>query len=280
MAHSVLVRAGQAEEGEIRSHSTLITSPGPYVRAGDFIRLNATSSNASATLRLTMRLIPVDGSVVDAQQDMVIVAAGNQTAVTLPLMDGWLDGIDVQVVAGTITAGEITATVDVVQGTGAGATPIMCLASGEVSNTRRLGLGAYPVSIQPPTTLVLIGSTPAVGAEISFAIPAGPRVRLWIFEYNFVTALVAGTRTSILVLTKSATQIAFFMPSQTQITNVNAFYTWANFGTPSVLSTNRVECCLPPLPILDPGDTLTTQTTNINGGDQYQAPQVLVEPIR
>lgn len=129
--------------GSLRLLGTVPATSGPFVRNGDFLRLNLTSTDASATVTMSGRLLTMSGELVPFTQNMVVTGAGDQTAVVTPLTDGWITGFIVFVAAGTITSGEISASVDVVQGSGTGLTRMMCLASGEITNTKSLGLGAF-----------------------------------------------------------------------------------------------------------------------------------------
>lgn len=124
-------------------HSSLTMPPGPRVYAGDFLRLNATTTDATGVLNLNGRLLTLNHETVPLTLSMTFSGTGDQTAVITPLADGWIVGFTVYRVSGTLTDGEVQASVDVIQASGTGATPVMTLASGEITNIRRLGLWGY-----------------------------------------------------------------------------------------------------------------------------------------
>ena len=118
-------------------------SNSPRVFRGDFIRLRATTTDTTGELTLAGRIHTHDDKTATFDTTLTFAGTGVQTAVTLPLADGYLTGFSVYVSSGTITDGEVQASVDVMQGSGNSATVVATLASGEVTNVRSLGLNGY-----------------------------------------------------------------------------------------------------------------------------------------
>lgn len=120
------------------------SAAGPYVEAGDSLRLRATTTDASGVLTVNYRMFSLaNNAMVSGTFAMTFSGTGVQTAVSKPLTEGWLIGFIVFVSSGTITDGEVQASVDIIQGEGSAAFPVMNLGSGEISNIRSLGLNAY-----------------------------------------------------------------------------------------------------------------------------------------
>lgn len=143
MADTTEVKVPRKMDGRLTSISTLATAAGPLCRAGDKAILEATSTDAAVTINFEGRLLTVDGDVVPWLEVMTITGIGVQTPIQVPLTDGWIIGFNVYVASGTVTAGEVEASVHVVRNEGALRRKIMCLASGDLTNAKSLGLGAF-----------------------------------------------------------------------------------------------------------------------------------------
>lgn len=115
----------------------------PRVFAGDRIRLRATTTNATGTLVLGGRIHTFEDEVTPFNTTLTFSGTGVQTAVTSPLWHGYVIGLTVYVSSGTITDGQVQASVDIVQGDGSSATPVATIASGEITNVRSIGLNGY-----------------------------------------------------------------------------------------------------------------------------------------
>lgn len=143
MSYDVPMTTPKYGGGALASYSALGSAPGPRVMAGDYLRLNATTTDATGVLALNGRMMTLEGVIFPLALQLTFSGTGDQTSVAIPLTDGWIMGFSVYVISGTITDGEVQASVDVTQGTGTPGTIVMSLASGEVTNVRRLGLNGY-----------------------------------------------------------------------------------------------------------------------------------------
>lgn len=143
MAGDFKLRVPRKLDGNLTTVNTVLSSSGPLVRAGDKIILQVSSTDASATVNFEGRLLTVEGDTVPWLQVMTITGAGVQTPIEVPITDGWIVGFSVYIAAGTITAGEMEGRVDVVRNEGALRRTLMTLASGDITNTKALGLGAF-----------------------------------------------------------------------------------------------------------------------------------------
>lgn len=143
MSHNVPMTTPNYPGQALTSYSMLGSAPGPRVMAGDWLRLNAITTDATGVLALNGRMMTLEGVIFPLSLSMPFSGTGVQTPVVVPLTDGWIMGFSVHIASGTITDGEVQASVDVVQSTGTPGTVVMSLASGEVTNVRRLGLNGY-----------------------------------------------------------------------------------------------------------------------------------------
>ena len=143
MADSTRIRVPRKLDGGLTTVNTVLSSSGPLVRAGDKIILSITSTDAAATVNFEGRLLTIEGDTVPWLQTMTITGAGVQTPIEVPVSDGWIVGFSAYVSSGTITAGEMEGRVDIVRNEGALRRTLMTLASGDLTNAKALGLGAF-----------------------------------------------------------------------------------------------------------------------------------------
>ena len=252
----------------------------PYVYRGDFLRLNATSTDASATLTINGRILTDEGDVLPFSQSMVITGAGDQTPVTIPLPRGWIMGFAVFVSAGTITDGEVIASVDVVQASGAGLTRIMGLASGEVTNTRILGLGAYLYSggsaaSSQPTVVSLTVANPAAGANFSQTVTAGQVWEVFAIRALLTTSATVAARSFSIVFDDGANFNFRHEAAVSQAASLVYAYNCNPVGvlwTPIALNTYLVP--IPPV-MLPAGSRIRSIVNNIQVGDQFSEVEIL-----
>jgi len=261
--------------GSQPGYNMLSSAPGPLVRAGDFLRLNATTTNATGVLALNGRLLTLGGDVVPFALSLTFSGTGNQAAVATPLADGWIIGFNVFVSSGAIMDGEVRAAVEVVQGTGTAATRVMSLASGAVTNIRGLGLGAYTsVDIAYPTT-VFTGSDPAAGVEIAETIPAGAAWRIQSILTTLVTSATVASRVTQLTVTRSGVVIFRSLINGSMSASTTTAIIFSPFGASFSSGGVIVAGLLIPDLILNAGDVIATITASLQVGDNYAAPVIV-----
>lgn len=199
MADHIRLSTPHYERDEESTYSMAQSAPGPFVKNGDFLRLNASSLNASCTLQLNARLLTEGGEIIPLGVAMPITGTGDQTAVVVPLVNGWLLGWIVFVSAGTVTAGQVFTSVEIQQGVGTPATRLIGLGNGEVTNARNLGPGSS--AITPPTVLALnptptvsTVANPAAGAQWTATVPAATTWEILSIHAHLVLAVAAGNR--------------------------------------------------------------------------------------
>ena len=199
MAYSIPLITPRDGGGHEQNYPSLMSAPGPFVSNGDFLEINVTTSDSSGSLELTYRLLLPNGEVVNGAQPMVFSGTGIQTAVRIALSTGWLIGFDLHRLTGTLTDGEVIASVHVVQANGSGYTPMLCLASGEVTNIRSLGLGAFTYSTPAPTVVTVAPSVvaladPAPGAQWTATVPAATQWQVLSIYFEVAMSAAVPTR--------------------------------------------------------------------------------------
>lgn len=251
-----------------------VVAPGPYLDNGEALRLEATTTDSSGTLRLFGRLLTMDGELVESFQDMVFSGTGAQTAVDMRMGRGWLVGFSVRAVSGTITDGEVVASVHLVRNTGSLAQHLACLASGEVTNTRALGLGAFVArgagsGSETAPTIVTATNAPAAGADFSFTVTAGQTWQLQSLRAVLTTSAAVASRQPYLTVDDGANAL-LYIPNTTAVTaSLTRDFNYANFGaTWTSADSSEYQIPLPPL-VLTAGYRIRAITVNLQAGDQW-----------
>lgn len=266
---------------DIHSFSDLISAPGPYMEFGEFMYLEASSTDASATLRFSGKFLSTDGEIRAFTEDMVITGTGTQTAVTSRIGPCWLMGFSVRVVAGTITDGEVVCSVHIARASASTPVHVMTLASGEVTNTRALGIGAY-TGVDAALVSYAI-SDPAAGAEISYTVPAGVSGQLMRLFYTQVFDANVAVRTPVIYILRGTGYYAAATAGGGWTAGLTVQFE-ASFGAPttsvSLPTSNFYEGRGLSNFILLPGDVIKTRTTNIQVGDQISNASFVIRAIR
>jgi len=123
----------------------------------------------------------------------------------------------------------------------------------------------------------ITGTDPAAGAEISETVPTGARWRLLSLTASFIASATAANRIARLAIT-DGTSILCYLQSGTAITaNQNTNNTWSANGIRNTGSPNSYEGDGISEYRLPAGYKITTATQNIDTGDNWGAPQMLVE---
>lgn len=285
MANRVPLKTSHYVGDEEDTYSMVQSAPGPYVMNGDFLSLNATSTDASATLQFNGRLMRVDGEVVPINATMRITGTGNQTPVMVPLTDGWIIGFIVFVSAGTITDGEIVASVEVVQGSGTGATRVIALASGEITNTRSLGLGAFLAissiaATATPSPAVVTVANPAAGAQWTATVPAATVWTVLAIYAECTFSVAVPTRNVSLTVAMSARTVTRAIGLNGWNSTGPGFFVWAPGINKDIqiLAAGAVSYeGLPALQLIA-GSTITSVVENFDVADQWANISLLVVP--
>ena len=124
----------------------------------------------------------------------------------------------------------------------------------------------------------VLGTNPAAGAEISETVPTNARWALRGLAAQLVTDATAGTRTVTLTIDDGATVLLQVISGTTQAVSLTRNYRFVP-NYPSVGNTVGTFIALPlpdPLYLLQ-GWRIITVTNALSAGDNWGAPQMLVE---
>lgn len=123
----------------------------------------------------------------------------------------------------------------------------------------------------------ITGSVPGAGAEINEVVPANAVWRLLAFKFSLTTAVTVATRIPHFVLDDGANGYYEKPAQQGQLASLTVKYQAAT-GDRDIATNDTVANTNLPSPLMLPGGhRIRTLTTAIQAGDQYTAPQYLVE---
>jgi len=251
-----------------------------YVGADDHLRLTTFNAAAAVAVALEARVMDVGGEV-QAFADRHVPNTDRTTASTLiRLREGWLLDWLVRATAGTPRVGQCFAIVELVRGFTGAVVPIAVLGQGYVTDTSRLGGpgSRLTASIAGPGVLRSItGTDPAAGVEIAETVPTNARWRPLAIQFAFVTDATVANREVSLVVDDGATGFARVPSGTAQTATLTRTYSAFHHAPRNTIAQDGTLNL--PLPRIDlqGGHSLRTVTTNLQAGDNFGPPQLLVE---
>jgi len=121
------------------------------------------------------------------------------------------------------------------------------------------------------------GTDPAAGSEISETVPTNARWRLLAIRFELVTSTTVATRRVNLVIDDGSDTIFERESPATQAADLTRRYNFAAVGyAETAFTSDDVVLGIPAL-ILPQGYRVRTSTTNLQSGDNYGAPILMVE---
>jgi hypothetical protein len=253
---------------------------GQYVAADEQLFVNAWNSAAGAVLVLRWRILRADGAIVTDNQSFALTSARAINSQLFPLCEGTLLGVTISVSGATPKRGQTFVQVGIARGAVASAEQGSLLISDYCTASDFAG---WPGGEQRAPSdgagflRSITGTDPAAGVEISETVPTNARWRLLAITATLVTSAVVGSRFPELIVDDGASTYYRQNAQSSQAASLTVVYSgnngsWSgqNVGTRQVWPlANEME--------LAAGHRIRTSTTNIDGGDNWSAPQYLVE---
>jgi hypothetical protein len=252
-----------------------------YFAGDDWLRVSSLNSVAGVRVVVSGRFLPSDEARPKPFRDDHTPNTDRTVATSdIGLGVGWLQHVTAIVSSGTPTFGAVFVRVDVIRGRGAAATVVGSLLQGFVTSGQRL---AWPGSLIRSSLegagvlRSIVGTDPAANTEISETVPTGARWRLVGVRFALVTDANAANRNVSLVIDDGANAVfeATALNVQAASLTINYAASAAGFATGSV--SNRQSIGIPPDLVLPAGYRIRTETGSMQVGDNYSAPQLLVE---
>lgn len=257
-----------------------VMSPSPFYLTGEeALRVSAASPVTLSTLAVSGRVLLPDGTISVFSDTFALSTSRTLQTKTLPLPEGWLLGVSVRASTGSPSVGQTWALLELVRGLGSSPQVLQTLAMGSLTANTPL---AWPGgALEGPTRgggwiRSITGTDPAAGAEISETVPTGARWKIVSIEFTLVTDATVANREPILTLDDGATEWFRSGPSAVIAATGTVRNVAAAFGAPPAAVTNFRSILLPPDLVLSAGFRIRTSTTNLQAGDNYGAPVLLV----
>lgn len=123
----------------------------------------------------------------------------------------------------------------------------------------------------------ITGTDPALGTEISETVPTNAFWRLISARFSFTTDATVISRSPLLVLDDGTTSFWKSSEGSTIPASTNRNYFYANTGAEDTTTSLVNILLMPSYMPLQAGFRITTQTNNLQAGDNFAAPQLWVE---
>lgn len=250
-----------------------------YITPNDRLLIEINNSAGAPNLHVDLRMLSPQGEIISS--GYLCVPSSDRTLNTYfyDLPEGYLLGCVVYAASG-IRRGQTWAAVALIRG-GPSAFHIPNLVvEGYVATGRGLTWPGQPPDQVGPGggwLRALTGTDPAAGAQVSETVPTGAVWRLKSLLVTFTTDATVADRYPCLTIDDGAVAVYRGEPVAKQTAGTSLWY-GAGDGLPREASvSNTAHWSLPGSLVLDPGYRIRTDTIGMAAGDNYTAPQLLVE---
>ena len=251
-----------------------------YAVLDDALLIHLYNSLAGATFKVVARVLTPEGVVRIVQKDLLTTSDRSQQNTRVWLPSGQLLTVSVVAVTGLPKRGQSWAVVMVESTLPNGVTTLTPLAQGYVTNDSGLLWpgGPYGSSVEGPGLIRSVtGTDPAAGVEISVAVPTYARWKLYSLRATLVTDATVANRIVNFGMTDGAAGLMYLSGVTTQAGSLSYDYYFANYGFLPAPVSNSVFLNLPLLGQLYQGWQVGTDTILLKAGDNWGAPQMMVE---
>lgn len=268
-----LIRLIAREQRKTHAHAWFVTGE-------EHLRLTVRNSVASARVVLRGRFLGVDATIRSLEEGLTPATDRSPTSATFALGEGVLLNAQLLVTGATPRRGQTLALLELVRGLGGDVVPLATLLAGYVTDTQRLAWPGSPLrhSAEGPGVIRSItGTDPAANTEISETVPTDARWRPLSVSVEFVTDANVADRDVRLVLDDGTTVYADVPQGVNQAASQTRRHTWALVGARGAGATSLNIINVLPAVQMTGGHRITTVTNNRQVGDNFGAPQLLVE---
>ncbi len=251
-----------------------------YLTVDDRLYIRSRNSLTAVTLQVAGRLLRADGTIVPFNFEHVPATDRTASLESFRLAEGFLLSVVVFPSVGAPTRGQTFVEIGLLRGRDAAGAVVDVLARDYVAEAEPLAFPGGPIrsSLEGPgAVLSITGSDPAAGAEISDAVPTDARWRPRSFQATLVADVTVVNRFIYLIVGDGSTLLAQMVTATAQTASQTKDYSFVlGWGAQErVRSTDIVAGMLDT--ILAAGHTIGTTTISIQAGDNWSAPQLLVE---
>lgn len=251
-----------------------------YISDDDNLRLRVLNSGAGVAVAVLGRYLTIDGKHLTIAEELTPSTDRLVSTRLVKLAPGWLQNIVVMATAGAPRRGQTWAILELVRGYTGAVIPIGVLVQGYVTETSRLPWpgAAYQDSTEGRGAIrAIVGTDPAAGAESSETVPTNARWRVLNHRIALVTDATVANRTMQILIDDGTNTIYSLAANANQPASTTFTYHSFPAGAAGYASGNTLNVPIPPEIMLMGGSRLRTSTGNLQAGDNYGPPLILVE---
>lgn len=251
-----------------------------YMTGEDALQISGWNITTGVRLTVSGRFMGLDGRIQAFVHDVALTTDRVIASVVRSLGEGWLLNLTLNSGGTPSPYGQTFARAQVVRGLSASGIVIGTLCAGYVTSVRPIAFpgGRVRGAVDGPGNIRSItGTNPAAGVEISETVPTGARWRLLVFKAALTTDATVANRGVRLIIDDGAATIFQGEPSELQTATQGLIWQAAN-GVQRATATLAVPTwAFPVTMMLLAGYRIATSVNNLQAGDDWGAPQLLVE---
>lgn len=258
----------------------VLAPDGIYVTGEEYLLVTSRASIASVVVAVSGRTIDERGRPIPFADRHLANSDRTEATSLIRLGCGWLTDATAIVTGAAPQIGQAFIRVDLVRGEGAGRVVLSTLLQGALNAGHRL---AWPGSFLtstiagPGAMRSVAGGDPAAGQEIFEAVPTGARWRVQAMRFALVTDASAANREVAIAFDDGVTTYAESDSGVNQAASLTRQYTGSRTSVRGAAATaTHILIAIPDL-VLPAGHRIKTTTANLQAGDNFGAPQLLVE---
>lgn len=260
--------------------SSLLDAQGLYLTGEDNLRLTTFGGVANLVVVMEGRLVSCEGVIVPLAERHVPNSNYTSAQSIFGLAEGVLTNVQLRIATGTAGRGGVFGVLEIVRGSGSNAQALGTLLQGYITTNARLAWPGSPIESSVAgggRIRSITGTNPAANVEISETVPAGVRWRLYSFVFSLQTDANVANRDVNLIIDDGANEVWKAGGTATQAASVLRTYYGAAAGFAPTIITGGTNVPLPEALYLSSGYRIRTSTNARQAGDDFTAPQYLVE---
>lgn len=251
-----------------------------YVTRADRLYLRSRNSVSTTVVRISGRLHQPDGDIHEFTYLHTPATDRSASLEAFELGEGYISGLAVDIATGTVRRGQCWIELGLLRGVTAAASVRQVLGRDYVSTNDAWGWPGAPnkSSLHGPGAIRSItGTNPIAGAEIVETVPTNARWRLLATRFALVADANAADRGVLIELTDGTTAYHHTRQHDVQTASQTRTYNYAQGALfeAGVLFSEHHNVL--PDALMGGGHVWQTVTGSIQVGDDYGAPQYLVE---
>lgn len=269
-----------ADNGSTTVFPNVIGGSQLYLRGDDVLRLTVLNSKSGALVQLSGRMLSPEGKITNFLHNLSPAATRTPVTLTRQLGEGWLLDVAVGCKFTTIAIGQLFAVLSLCRGLSGNVDDLSTLASGYITQHTRVawpGSGVRPSSDGRGFIRSVTGTDQAANTDVNEIVPSNVRWRFMCGTFQLVTDANAANRTVRLIFNDGTFNVVSCPAVAIQAASLTFNYSAGAFGAAALSALTDIAIPTPPDIYLLPGYGITTVTTNRQVGDNWGAPQYVVE---